>query len=381
MKSPAELKMFFRRRWEAATTREACLLGGADAWPLVASIGRPAASLVTSDLGAIKRHIEDWRSVNIGEVSWEAVQYRSTAGPIDVPVEWRIRNAAEWVAACGDRSIRAEFDAISMFLAQTEACFHSILVGRRSLWRDKTVHEVLKACRVAFSLTPHCADNKPLRAFSFEGIDTKFFERNTPLVSALLDVRFDGEVSKIGLEAFLGAASDGDHWLLVTDLDGSLLPFRKLRTRSAELKQKPLPGKRLLIVENESCQHHLPNLPETIAVLGAGFDLDWLDGDWLQSREIGYWGDIDTWGLQFLGTARQRLPHLAALLMTQEIYDQNRRAAVPEPNVASTNAPRGLTCDEQALYERLLTEPRGRLEQEFLPLDVASAAIRKWGEG
>lgn len=373
--------MFFRRRWEAAATREACLLGGADAWPLVASIGRPTPNLVASDLGAIKRHVEDWRSVNIGEVSWEAIQYRSTASPIEVPVQWRIRNPTEWVTACGDRSIRAEFEAISTFLKLTEPCFHSLLVGRRSLWRDKTVDEVLKANRVAFSLTPRCAENKPLRALSFTGIDTKFFERNMPLVSALLDVRFEGEVSKIGLQAFLGAVSDGDHWLLVTDLDGSLLPFMKLRIRSAELKTKPLPGKRLLIVENESCQHHLPHVPETIAVLGTGFDLDWLDGDWLQSKEIGYWGDIDTWGLQFLGTARQRLPHLSALLMTQEIYDQNQGSAVPEPNVASTSVPLGLSCEEKALYRRLLTEPRGRLEQEFLPSDVAGAAIRKWYEG
>ena len=67
---------------------------------------------------------------------------------------------------------------------------------------------------------------------SIEGIDTKFFERNAQLVTALLDVRFDGEVSKIGLASFLGAFTESDHWLLLLDLDGSLLPFKQMRVRA-----------------------------------------------------------------------------------------------------------------------------------------------------
>lgn len=378
MKSPAELKVFFRRRWEAAAKRESYLLGGADAWPIVAPIGRPKPKTMASDLGAVKRHIDEWRSVNIGEVVWEVTSYRATSSPVEVPLFWKIRDPTEWVAACDDRSIRAEFDSISTFFQNANACFHSLLVSKRSLWRDKSIDEVLQATRLALALKPLCANNKPLRTLSLEGIDTKFFERNSRLITDLLDVRFDGEVSRIGLEAFLGAISDSDHWLLVTDLDGSLLPFWKQRVRSSELKDTPLPGKRFLIVENESCQHHLPNVPETVAVLGAGFDLEWLNGSWLQSRQIGYWGDIDTWGLQLLATARQSLPQLEALMMTPEIYDQNAKAAVPEPLVASREVPLSLNDIEKALYRRLLNEARGRLEQEFLPATVVRDAIHRW---
>lgn len=378
MKSPAELKVFFRRRWEAAAKREACLLGGADAWPIVAPIGRPTPKTMASDLGAVKRHIDEWRRVNIGEVLWEDISYRATLTPVNVPVYWSIREATEWIAACEDRSIRAEFEWISKFLEETDACFHSLLVSRRSLWRDKSIDEILQATRLALALKPLCANNKPLRTLSLEGIDTKFFERNSRLITALLDVRFDGEVSRIGLETFLGAISGSDHWLLVIDLDGSLLPFRKQRVRSSELKDTPLPGKRILIVENESCQHHLPDLPETIAVLGAGFDLEWVKGRWLQSKQIGYWGDIDTWGLQFLAAARQSLPHVRALMMTPEIYEQNPGAAVPEPIVAGTDVPAGLNDIEQALYKRILNESRGRLEQEFLPATVVRQVIQHW---
>jgi len=378
MKSPAELKVFFRRRWEVAAKREACLLGGADAWPIVASIGRPKPKTMASDLGAVKRHVDEWRNVNIGEVVWEVTNFRATAGPVEMPLHWKIRQPTEWVAACDDRSIRVEYESMLVFLEEADAIFHALLVRRRSLWGDKSIDEVLQATRLALALRPLCAENKPLRTLSFEGIDTKFFERNSRLVTALLDVRFDGEVTRIGLETFLGAISDGDHWLLVADLDGSLLPFRKQRVRSSELKHTALPGKRILIVENETCQHHLPNVPETIAVLGAGFDLEWLKGRWLQSKQIGYWGDIDTWGLHFLATARQSLPHVDALMMTLDIYEQHLQAAVPEPIIAGTDVPAGLNDIEQDLYKRIRSESRGRLEQEFLPATVVHQAIHRW---
>ena len=73
---------------------------------------------------------------------------------------------------------------------------------------------MVQAARVAFMLEPGFAEGRPLRLLSLEGIDTKFFERNARLVTTLLDERFDGEVSRQGLETFLGAIVDGDHWLL-----------------------------------------------------------------------------------------------------------------------------------------------------------------------
>ncbi len=157
-----------------------------------------------------------------------------------------------------------------------------------------------------------------------------------------------------------------------------LLLFRKQRVRRSELKDTELPGERLLLVENESCQHQLPDVPETIAVLGAGFDLGWTEGRWLRAKQIGYWGDIDTWGLQFLANARQTLPHLHALMMTPEIYDRNIETAVPEPVIAGTEVPAGLDEVEQSLYRRLLKELRGRLEQEFLPEKTVRGAIQDW---
>lgn len=383
MKTPEELRLRLRRQWESATTREARLLtslGDAVCWPVLVPIGRPPPTLVASDLDAVKSHVEQWRRVDVGEVIWESTRYRAVSGPVNIPVGWKIRQPTEWINACADRSMRIEFESMAVLVERTDPIFHSLLVRRRALWRDKELNEVLLAARLAIALEPGCADGRPLRLLAVEGIDTKFFERNAKLVTALLDARFDGEVSQIGLEVFLGAFVEGDHWLLVIDLDGSLLPFEKQRVRSSELRKPQLPGNRLLIVENEGCQHQLPSLPETIAVLGSGFDLDWIESCCVQIEHVGYWGDIDTWGLQFLAAARMRCPQLTALMMVSQVYDQHSQSAVREPVIAGTDLPSGLTAHEQKLYQRLINEPCGRLEQEFLPAKFVQESILVWAD-
>ena len=380
MKSPTELKIKLGRQWESASWRESRLLRAEEAWPVVLSIGKPSPQAIRNDLDTVKRHVETWRQVKLGEVRWEPVRYRAAAEPVDVPVQWIIRRPTEWTAAAADSTMRQQFDYLSELVANSSPCFHSLLVRRRSLWRDKPLAEVIQATRLAMALSPNCAAGRPLRTLSLEGIDTKFFERNSRLMTSLLDARYDGEVSRFGLEIFLGAFIEGSHWLLVIDLDGSLLPFRKMRVASSDLMEVHLPGNRVLIVENESCQHQLPNLPDTIAILGAGFDLEWTRCDQLNSKSVAYWGDIDTWGLQFLGKARKNLPDLKALLMSREVFESNRDSTVIEPVVAAIDCPDGLVESERQLYSQLLEEQKGRLEQEFLSTQVVEQALRRWAE-
>jgi hypothetical protein len=341
-------------------------------------IGHPSPALLETDLDAVKRHVDAWRRMTTGDVLWAEVSYRAADDCVRIPVGWRLNKPSEWIAACDDNAMRHEFESLATLVEQTEPIFHSLFVRQRSLWRGKPLPEVIQAARLAIALKPGMAAGKPLRTLSIEGIDTKFFERHERLITTLVDLRFDGEVSATGLEAFLGAFAEGDHWLLVMDLDGSLLPFQKQRVRGSELRAATLPGKRLLVVENECCQHHLPRIPDTIAVLGAGFDLDWLFGFRTSRKKVAYWGDIDTWGLQFLSKARQAIEHLDALMMTAEVYLRFAGSAVREPVVASSEPPSFLRQAEQSLYRLLVGETHGRLEQEFLPEEFVRETIISW---
>jgi hypothetical protein len=64
--------------------------------------------------------------------------------------------------------------------------------------------------------------------------------------------------------------------------------------------------------------------------------------------------------------------------MTADIYERFRESTVPEPVVAGEDLPASLHHDERVLYRRLLSEPRGRLEQEFLPAELAQSEILRW---
>ncbi len=379
MKSPDDAKRILRRQWESTDTRASRLLGDG-AWPVEIAIGVPSPELILSRLDDVKRHIQCWRSVRVGEVLWMQRSYRATADSIDLPAHWRLDRPTDWIAACDDRQISLEFETLSTIIGNCDPIFHDVIVRRRSLWRDKVASEVILATKVAMELSPGCAEGRPLRTLSLSGTDTKFFERHDRLVSTLLDQRFDGEASQIGLDAFLNAASRNDHWLLLIDLDGSLLPFQRMRVRTTELLTKPLVSRNILIIENETCGHLLPSLSDTIAVLGSGFDLGWTRAKWLSEKRVGYWGDLDTWGLAFLAQARSNVPHVTSLMMDRTVFDDHQASAVVEPIPASGQPPFELSLSEQLLYRRLRSASQGRLEQEYIAPIIVHQTIKAWAE-
>jgi hypothetical protein len=378
MKSPTELAATLARQWQNPALREQRWLDP-QAWPLQLSIGRPTPRELVEQTAAVREHVARWRAVPVGEIDWQPVSYRGAAEAVELPLHWRIRSAREWADAADDADLHREFHQLDALISRVDHRFHRLLLRQRRLWRDRDMDEVIRAARLALELAPGMAAGQPLRCLSLAGIDSKFFERHRPLIEALLDLRFDGQVSEQGLEAFLDAADEGEHWLLVAPLTPGLLPFAQLRLRASDLRHGALPAARILLVENERCLHRLPELPDTIAVLGAGLDLGWLDAEWLRTRQLGYWGDLDTWGLLMLGRARRLQPHVHALMMDADTFQRHAASmAVVEPQHAADAPPAGLQPDEAALFTRLLSMQRGRIEQEFLPVSEVHAALRAW---
>jgi hypothetical protein len=387
MKSPRQLADQLARQWQRADWREQHLLPNTQAWPLRLPIGEPGAQSFRDDSAALRLHRQQWRTIaerGPGQVEWKQRQYRNGASAIDVPTYWVLRpsdcaQAFDTCAGSEGAQASADYHALVTVLSQVDACFHRLLLRRLSLWRGTTTEQVITATRVALQLEPGSAEGRPLRGLAVAGNDSKFFERHASLVAALLDERFDGEAGRQGLAAFLGAAQEGEHWLLVAPLAEGLLPFRRQRVSASELQVTALPASRILLVENERCLHQLPkHVPGTIAILGAGLNLGWLCAPWLQKCEIAYWGDMDTWGLAMLATARNHIPTLQALLMNAQSFAAHRHLAVAEPVHAPLVATDKLLPDEATLDQHLRTLEAGRLEQEFLPAAAVAHAIDLW---
>lgn len=390
MKSPQQLAQAMARQWQRADWREQHLLPGPGqiVWPLALPIGLPAATTFLDDSATLRQHLQQWQAVassGIGTVAWQARSYRGGSVPVQVPAHWVLARPSDCVAAIArwggseGAAAQADYQALVTMLGQVDATFHRLLLRRLSLWRGVPTDQVITATRMAQQLEPGCAQGKPLRTLAVAGNDSKFFERHACLLTALLDVRFDGEASTQGLTAFLGASSEGDHWLLVAPLAPGLLAFARQRVPASELATTPLPGSHILLVENERCLHQLPQpLPGTVAILGSGLNLGWLAAPWLQSRQVAYWGDLDTWGLAMLATARSHLPHLHALLMDRTTFDAYAHLAVPEPMPAHPERTGVWRPCDTALELHLRNLPSGRLEQEFFPPAVVARAVQAW---
>ena len=393
MKTPQQLAHWLTRCWQRQDWREKQLLPGTPgAWPRRLAIGLPDSQVFLQNGSALRQHLQQWHSVadrGMGTVLWTEHRFRGASAALRIPTHWELAKPSQYLQAVrqlggsSGTAIAREYSALQTVLGQVDPCFHRLLVRRLALWRDTPVEAVVTAARIAMELQPQCAQGKPLRALALQGNDSKFFERHAALLKALLDERFDGAASREGLAAFLGASEEADHWLLVLPLAPGLLPFGRLRLSTQELRHTPLPGQRVLLVENEQCAHHLNiTLPDTVAVLGAGLDLEWLNAPWLQERHVAYWGDMDSWGLQMLATARRHLPHLQALMMDRPSFEAHAQHAVPEPVPTTLDAHwHDLLPHEQELAQWLGQQGCGRLEQEFLRTQWVQQHLTQWLAG
>lgn len=391
MKSPQYLKQQLAKHWLNSRQRELRLLTQ-ESWPLKISIGKPSASEFVNT-ASLSQHIQQWRNVNVGKVEWSDVAYRAAEKAVSLPLYWIIDSPSQWIQACDDENISAEYRHLEGIVKDIDSLFYATVIRQLKLVLAKPIEEVLTAAKLALQLAPGCAEGRPLRAISMAGIDSKFFERHRSLIVQFLDVRFDDAVSEQGLEVFLAASNEKDHWLLLIPLGQDLLPFEQVRVRASELLEHGLQTDNILIIENEQCAHQLPtwstarsstrsiapsDLANTIAILGAGLNLNWLRANWLTNKNIAYWGDMDSWGLKMLAQARLLQPHLKALLMSEKVFLQYQPRAVIEPTIANENTPEGLELDESEFYQLLIHCEKGRLEQEFLPKKAVEQAIFEW---
>ncbi len=144
MKTPDALRDKLRGQWRNSGIRRRRLLEQGQ-WPLILSIGKPAPALVADDIAAVRTHIERWRRVRIGEVRWEAVNYRSLAAAVELPVSWVLHSAGQWVEAMADADIRREYRLLSGVIAAVDPQFHPLIVQQRQQLPARGAEETIRA--------------------------------------------------------------------------------------------------------------------------------------------------------------------------------------------------------------------------------------------
>ncbi len=375
----------WQKEWDHPRHLRQHLLGER-AFPIRVNLRPPSGRQALDDMAAFHAFIEAWRSwPSPSQLEWRRIRY-AQLGEQEVPAAVVIGSFQELVECLGDsakkrsRQWQRRMDPI---LAVSQRLYPALVDQLNSVERLSAA-EAETMARLLPQLARGMGRGCYLRALPVTGVDTKFIESNQPLISRLLDALHGGELSRSGgLLSWLGCVATPADWLWVRPLcvvtRQALGGLPVLRLPTAVLKAVPLPGARVLVVENEQPGYALPELADTVAVFGGGRNLAWMEAGWLRHRVIGYWGDLDSWGLLFFSEARQRQPHLASVLMDRETLRLHRDRMVAEPE-PYPGLPAHLTEPECRLYLELRDGIHGntRLEQERISADHIRMCLGRW---
>jgi len=137
----------------------------------------------------------------------------------------------------------------------------------------------------------------------------------------------------------------------------------------------------VFITENETNFLCFPDLPDSIVIFGMGYGVDTLESiDWLYSKKIYYWGDIDTHGFAILDKVRGFLPQTESILMSEDVLLETRDMWVTE-NEPFTGCLSRLTKTESHVFTALQNNTWGnriRLEQERIPYSLLQKELRRY---
>ena len=380
-----------KRYWENRQVLKALMIGERS-FPLHIPLKPPSAKQPMEDMLHLRVWIERWKSFAMPDLlHWKTVGFRQL-GKQQLPARITIGSFQQLTQFCGSAAIsqsaRWQANMLPLLQRYRHEQVYPALVRHIEAVEGLGNSDAELLANVLPQLRRGLGAGGYLRALPLKSVDTKFVETYSGVIEALLDAVHEGEVSACGglypwLECLPGPRGLAQGVPVVRPLSpGTRHAFQGLPLfqLSAELlRQHELPATNILVVENLQSGLALPDLDDTIAVIGGGRNVSWMDAPWLAAKRVGYWGDIDTWGLSILSDARANLATLEPLMMDLATLKVHEERMVLEPEPLST-LPAQLTSQEQQLFLDL-TAGRflsTRLEQERVSSDYVSSALKIW---
>lgn len=387
-----DLIVILRKRW--ATGRYLSDYARIVPWiPIELPVKAPSASELLDQFDDAIRWAEGFQrdSHTGGGAARFAVTYRTVKGKNlgtnSVPARVRIESFEQLCALIGtNRDVRS-LDAI---LGQTEAAMPTLLpwvvthplraVEHQSIWDDLLA-------TVTWIIT-NSTEVLYLRQIDVEGLDTKFVDHHRKLLDELLTAvlpehRIDPNYSAADFARRFRFRPKPTYtrFRLLNPQPAFPKYLSEITLRTEELAALELVADTVFVVENEITYLAFPAVPNSIVIFGSGFSLAAMrDIPWMDSREIVYWGDIDTHGFDILHRLRARFESVQSIMMDHQTLLAHPRQWVTEPsptNRALTN----LNDAEEALYHDLIENRYGqmvRLEQERVRFSWLEQELEPW---
>lgn len=162
----------------------------------------------------------------------------------------------------------------------------------------------------------------------------------------------------------------------ITDIEVTEEEFNKLK----------IPCKKVFILENKTNYSNLmnfltlPHLENSIGIFGSGYKIsDLKNAVWLANKEIYYWGDIDTHGMQILSQMRKYFPNTRSLMMDFETLNTFKEEWGRGEPINVTDLP-NLSSEERELFEFIKADNINtiRLEQEKINQTYVIKNIKRY---
>jgi hypothetical protein len=378
--TPSELREQVERYWSSGR-----LLRGDIQFPLPLKLRRPDSRELSERFEEVRAWIRDLSSLPAYQIEWTEIDHR-VLGRNRVPCGIAVPDEQAALLIAGRTADAARFREI-----RTATCERLPMLSdwlhRKPLTALEHAADWNRILDVLLWFREHPRCGLYLRQIDLPGVDTKFIESRLLLFSELLGLVLPPEAvvdcvpTPRNFERRYGLASKP---LLVRfrvldraiDLGG----LTDISLPADDFARLQLPLQRVFVTENEINGLTFPPCERSIVVFGLGYGLERLASvEWLRSKELLYWGDIDTHGFHILDLMRSRFPDTQSLLMDRETLLQHRSAWVREESPFAGELPR-LTVDERALYEDLIADRYGegvRLEQERIGYGWVERRLRR----
>lgn len=379
---PEQVRDWLVRRYN--NQHKVWLEGGGE-WPLRVSLGAPTEADVSSDLSAVRAWVDSWlpRS-GVGAVETEERRW-VRLGTQTLPVALCLQSAREVALWCGQekRWLRAGARLEQVF-QRWPALKGAVSMGKYfDVLADYSDVDFDRLLKVTSWLLENPTSGLYVRQLPIPGVDTKWLEKRTGLVTELLGLLRGSPVKNEFFEAtgLKRLPQRIRMRVLCPELRTRVGGLSDVEATVEDLALLDLRPSSVLMVENLASGASLPDVTGVVAFIGLGNAVTLLAQiKWVEGLPAVYWGDLDTHGIAILGRARQLFPGLRSILMDEVTLERFKELAVQESTQCLEANLDFLTEAEIAVFRGLKDGtwgPRLRLEQERIPWPVAENAIQR----
>lgn len=387
---PEQIRSRIRRReWDNFPSLKARLLG-TKGFPIRIGLKPPDGSSAILNMDHFQKFVQEWKSFHHQDlVQWSVKNYRDLSEQ-DIPIFVVIGSIQDLIRFLGDKALsRSRLWECNMLpVLQLDQNLYPALVKHLDMVENLSSRDAELLAQLLPQLKPSLGTGLYLRALPLVGVDTKFLEKYLVLIEELTDTIHKGKVFESnGFLKWLDCIPHPKGFaqgvpivrpLCLTSRE-QLGGFPMMQIPSDILRENELPALNIIVVENVESGLALPEMDNTVAVIGGGKNVAWMDASWLKNKRVGYWGDIDTWGFSILSDVRSKLAEVEPLMMDIETIKMHEGRMVPEPEHVGS-VPVLLTNDEANLFNDLISDHflSSRLEQERLSSDYICDKLKKW---